>query len=203
MRPLYDNKLKQVDVFVADMDKAISLCRNRGTAVQAGGALGLWPLHLSSRFNSVYTFEPNELNYQCLEYNCRGAANVYAHRAALGLRNGGVDLAQDPAEADNAGTWHTVGDGSSGPVLQLCIDAMGSLGSLDFLCLDVEGRELDVIQGAVTAIKRHRPVIQLECKALPHMLHRPEDVIAHLKGMGYREVHRIKRDIVFQHESQL
>ena len=48
----------------------LSYVENKGTVVQAGGMLGMYPRLLSEIFQNVITFEPNKYNYSILRLNC-------------------------------------------------------------------------------------------------------------------------------------
>jgi hypothetical protein len=68
---------------VADLEMVYPYCKGFKVAVQAGGNCGVWPAALSKRFEFVYTFEPDPVNFRCL---CANAPyeNVYKFNAALG-----------------------------------------------------------------------------------------------------------------------
>src|SRR4051812_41824122 len=69
------------------LEKALQHCTQRRVAIQAGGACGTYPLWLSQYFETVYTFEPDPVNFTCLVANCQ-QANVVKIQAALGLAKG-------------------------------------------------------------------------------------------------------------------
>jgi FkbM family methyltransferase len=198
-RPAYDVKLQQVDNWVEDAGAARDACPLRRVAVQAGGAYGVWPLWLSQYYRTVYTFEPDAMNFAALAWNCRSRTNVHAMRAALGDAAGFVDVVRDECEANNAGAGYVVdADVSTTPRLRL--DLL-ELHVLDLLCLDVEGAECEALGGARVTIDRCRPVIMLEAKLLPHMervFHvGAEDAVKWLvKHHGYHELTRRHRDVV-------
>lgn len=193
--PPYDRKLKQVESWVDDLAAALLYCPDdrRRVAVQAGGAVGVWPLYLADWFDVVYTFEPNRENFDCLTENTKHAGNIESYRAALGAEPGKCGLINPDFESDNAGTWH-MAPGDDVPVMY--VDGL-PLDCLDFLCLDVEGFELDALLGAEQSIKVHRPVIMLEEKPLPHMTRPPEAAREWLEtNFGYYAAARAHRDVV-------
>jgi FkbM family methyltransferase len=202
-RPTMDRKLKLVDVSVSDLHVALPYVKRKEVAVQAGGACGLWPRELAKHFSTVYTYEPEPLNYACLLKNTEGFANVLPQNVALGRRGGKTSLHLDSGEADNCGAYYTEGD--VGMTQVLCLDTE-PFDRLDFLCLDVEGRELDVLFGAASTLKHFKPVIMLENKQLAHMQRwhvHTEDVTRHLRALGWRLVDSVKRDVIFVHEDHL
>jgi hypothetical protein len=58
---------------------------------------------------------------------------------------------------------------------------------LDFVKIDVEGAELDVLKGAVESIKRFHPLIYCEVfeKWAQSFGYTPGDLFAYLAGLGY------------------
>ncbi len=54
---------------VQSIEWAIARCKQRRTAVQAGGNIGLWPRRLAQSFENVITFEPDAISIECLRQN--------------------------------------------------------------------------------------------------------------------------------------
>ena len=191
-RPGYDRKLRQVESQVADLDAALRHVKRFDCVVQAGGAYGLWPLALSERFNTVYTFEPDCHNFPLLAENTAERVNVIRWQAALGSQAGFVAVQRDDAEADNAGAGYVV---VGGKVPVVALDTL-CLPALDFLCLDVEGYELEALTGAIRTIRAYRPVVMLESKRLPHMTQDPNAAVELLLDLGYEVREKVNRDVV-------
>lgn len=143
-----------------DLDGALPMLlphlKGRRTCVQAGGCVGIWPLRLSMFFDSVRTFEPEAVNFRCLEANTADLDNVIRTFGALGEREKFVSL--DVQNPDNPGTFY-VQDGTEIPMTT--IDSL-ALGDCDLIYLDVEGYEVEALRGAAGTIARCRPVIGVE-----------------------------------------
>ncbi len=176
-----------------DLEIAYRAVEERGqgfrVAVQAGGNCGVWPKIMGERFETVYTFEADPVNFRCLCANAP-AENIFKVNAALGFQRGCVDLARDPA---NIGA-HYVHRSGAIPVLQiddLCLDAC------DLIYLDIEGFELKALHGGAETITRHRPVIVVEDKGLSSRYGSPKGEIERwLQCFGYRVAARPHRDVV-------
>ena len=64
-----DENLLRVNDWTYDFNKALPYIENKRVAIQAGGAMGMWPYLLSQQFDKVYTFEASKENYIHLEKN--------------------------------------------------------------------------------------------------------------------------------------
>jgi FkbM family methyltransferase len=112
----------------------------------------------------VEAIEPMPANLALLEKNV--AQNslesvVEIHAACCAAREGGVFLNLGPSSFESS-LSHDFGNGTI-PVPALTVDGLAlKNGRLDFLKLDVEGAELDVLQGAETALAKFRPTLIIE-----------------------------------------
>lgn len=171
---------------LSDAKVGPSYCKKRRTAIQAGGHAGLWPIELSKLFKVVHTFEAEEALFDCLSRNIAGRENIVARSLALGDRRGVVKMRPSPT----AGSWR-VDESGTVEVAQVPIDELG-LRHVDFIQLDVEGYEPQVLEGARATIEEWKPVIQVE------LLPRSERAIqSTMKRLGYEEVVKVHNDAVF------
>lgn len=134
----------------------VSLIPNRGTCVQAGGNVGVYPRRLAREFKKVITFEPDKANYDCLVENVRNWKNIEAHRVALGSTEYRVNTYSH--EAGNSGAV-VVGPGSDVPMV--AIDSLG-LTECDLIWLDVEGYEVRALMGAADTVETFKPAVIIE-----------------------------------------
>lgn len=181
---------KYVTSWMVDLEYSLPLVKEKVVAVQAGGNVGTWPLHLGSVFQTVYTFEPDALNFQCLVQNCP-QENIIKMQAGLGDQRGTVDMVRDRR---NVGAHYISGSGSI-PIL--CIDDL-VLPRCDFICLDVEGYEWKALRGAATTLGLYKPVIHLEDKGLSDKYGSSKgDVVKWLiDEYGYEIKHEVHRDFI-------
>jgi FkbM family methyltransferase len=127
------------------------------TAVDVGAHVGLWSMHLVKRFACVIAFEPMVPFRACFERNV-GAENVTLLRNPLGAREANVGMHYDPA--DSGGTHVAPG----GDMKMRRLDSF-QLEAVDFLKIDCEGYELEVLKGAQETLERCRPCVIVEQKA--------------------------------------
>jgi len=175
---------------VRSLEWAVCRCRQRRTAVQAGGNIGLWPRRLAEDFDRVITFEPDAISRECLRLNV--PASVEVHSQALGAVPGVCGL-----ERESLGSHHVVLKGTGVDVTT--VDSLG-LSDLDLLQLDIEGYEYHALFGAIETLIRCRPVVQVEMRGFSARYYAgDDDILRLLARLGYLEVSRQPgNDVVFE-----
>lgn len=141
--------------------------------IQAGGCAGLWPLALATRFDTVYTFEPEPTNIACLRLNTQDRPSIVVTQAAVGDVQQFVGLTRPKAQA---GLWRVEGEGTI-PMVRL--DDVIPDGPVDALVLDVEGSELQAWHGATRIIDTYHPLLWFE------YLHPSDAMVAFLAAHDY------------------
>lgn len=112
---------------------------------------------------STYAFEPNPTHFSLLRSNLQangldGRCTLF--NVALGARSGHGTI--DEAVATNSG-MSRVTPAAYGPIEVRSLDAaLPHLERLDVLKLDVEGSELEVLEGARETLGRLRPISYIE-----------------------------------------
>jgi len=145
----------------------ISSKRDIKVCLDIGANIGLSALLLSEIAPTahIYAFEPSERTYGYLLENVRNGFSdnfISAHRAAVGKAEGVVRFADDQHVSSGN---HIALDGAGVEVALTTVDAFVSragLASVDFVKIDVEGFETDVLEGALETIFRFRPVFFME-----------------------------------------
>jgi FkbM family methyltransferase len=138
-----------------DLPKEISECvLQRDVVVQAGGNCGFYPKQYAKLFKTVYTFEPEWLNFHCLNLNVT-EPNVIKNQSCLGDKHQLVNLA---IKEKNRGKNYING---AGILPTYCIDDL-NLEVCNLIHLDIEGYEYFALRGAENTIKKCRPVIVVE-----------------------------------------
>jgi FkbM family methyltransferase len=120
----------------------------------------------SGRFAKLYAFEPGAVQFAALQARAaRWVADWRVDPARLELVNAG--LGQDErsihVESANGRLTNLAGCGAAGangtPVEVVSLDGFLNGRPITFLKADVEGMEMDLLRGARTAIREHRPKI--------------------------------------------
>lgn len=155
---------------------------NEGLMVDVGANIGNHSLFWAASGHAVAAFEPDATLTSCLEasalLNKMSALSV--HSVAVGAEPGKCRLRE--VEPTNIGMQQAVVGEGDIPVVRL--DDMG-LAGVGTLKVDVEGMELDVLQGASAIIDRDKPNIYVEAVGEQHAR-----VTELLEMSGYAEVRR-------------
>lgn len=153
-------------------------------AVDAGAHIGLWTRLLAREFKFVTAFEPVPENFACLQMNVL-KKSVRLENVALGSGAGACGLTL-PAAA-NSGCWRV--DDTKTDLEMRTLDSYG-LRDVDFIKIDVEGYEGEVLEGARQTISKHKPTIVFEENGLGprHFGSDWVDPARILAGLQYRRV---------------
>lgn len=169
---------------------------NRNVMIQAGGNCGFLLSTFTPYFNFIYTFEPDPVNFYCLNQNVTGN-NVIKMQCCLGNEAKTVNVCQleRPKRPHDIGGVHVNGDGYI-PVLR--IDDL-NLPDCNLVQLDIEGYEFNALLGALNTIKKYKPVLCVEfCeKWLARYAVNFDDVYNLLNSLQYKLVATHKADKVF------
>jgi FkbM family methyltransferase len=139
-------------------------------AIDVGANEGQYLERLVTRFRKVVAFEPQVACYDKLRRRFGGHSNVVLARLACGARDGAGEL-RTPAGPDGSGGATLLDAHPHGhpltqvePVRIVRLDELGATlgGRVDFLKVDVEGADLDVLRGAEKIIRVQRPSVQFE-----------------------------------------
>lgn len=165
--------------------------KTRHVCVQAGGNIGYFPLELARHFESVHTFEPEPINFECLQYNCEKISNIKFYKAALGEKGSMSGLHYDDK---NIGAHYLEGEGD---IKVKTIDDL-NLPEVNLIALDVEGYEWQALKGAVNMIKRDRPTIVIEMKDHGKRYgYSDKDMVHWLTDLGYADREKVFRDHIW------
>jgi FkbM family methyltransferase len=139
---------------------ALGYVPRRRLAVDVGAHVGLWSRVLAMEFERVEAFEPVPAHRECFTCNVT-ANNVTLHAFALGAIKGQVSLV---IAQGNSGSTHVATMGGGEVTADMAtLDSFGFT-DLDFLKIDCEGYEENVLKGGIETLKRCRPVLIVEQK---------------------------------------
>ena len=183
------------------LDAAMRWVKIRGKldlAIDGGAHTGTWSQFMARDFKRVISFEPSPDTFEALTHNMRNADNAELRNQALGAGPGWVSMSIEGLEkaiaTKNTGARYVV---EGGPISRVAIDSLG-LSALDFLKLDVEGSEPNVLNGARKALLQFKPIVLFEdksaWKAFGFKRHAPQDI---LTALGARHLERVEMDEIW------
>ena len=167
--------------------------KNKKVCIQAGGNTGVYVKQFADVFETVYTFEPETVNFYCLTENLKNCNNVETLNSFLGQQNQKPTniIRYDTKKDPNTGKFKIGEDAGTIPVI--AIDTL-NLRSCDLIQLDIEGGEYNALLGAVETIKEFKPVICLE------WFENQEKLFNLLTSLNYKEIDNLQSDRIFAYQ---
>jgi FkbM family methyltransferase len=137
----------------------------------------------------VYAFEPIDLTFSVLEKNVRinelGSVRVIINKVGLGREEGFAEVGDTQYDYSNIGKT-SIRTSSSGPFKIISLDSYVNSANfrdkrIDFIKIDVENFEVELLFGAIETIKKYSPIIFIE--SFPNNFEKVDNL---LKSLGYR-----------------
>ena len=199
------------DLDVSKATKALKFCTSFRTAVDVGAHFGAVSRLLARHFAKVHAFEAVPATFEILARNVAELPNVHAENLAVSNRNEELFFESTLTHSQLA---HVILPGevamfgaksvSLGPIAARPLDELG-LSNVDFIKIDVEGFELEVVDGARETIARDRPLIMIEQAGNDEKFHgRTRDEASAFLialGMTKAEGFRYSKDVVFRFDN--
>ncbi len=146
----------------------------RKTVLDIGSNIGTWTYSLVDFFDFVHCFEPLKIHCDCWIMNLKEYSNVKLYPIALGDEDEKVEMhiprfstagayianTKNPAKPIQPGEGVVI----KRDISVKCLDEF-NFEDVDFIKIDTEGYELNVLKGAKETILRTKPYIFLEQKA--------------------------------------
>jgi len=156
-----------------------------GVGIDVGANIGLYSYVISKICDSVEAFEP--VPYTCRVLQAYNAPNIHVHEVALSSAGGTATL-NIPTENDIEIYGHAslTNKFSNQKTIQVSLNKLDDYDfvNVNFIKIDVEGHELDVIRGAKTTIGRCRPIMMIEIEQR-HLSFPMSEVFEEILALGY------------------
>jgi len=175
--------------------KSLGFVKDFGVAVDIGANVGLWSRDLATRFARVVAIEPVEEFQECLRKNVP-MENIEVWPIALGTEDTTIDMI-----ITEGNTGHSHIDKTTIGIGKVKMQRLDSLwfDRIDYMKIDCEGYEMQILQGGEQTIRNHQPVIVVEQK-----LHTDTGITIEtqygavdlLKSWGARELGRVRNDCI-------
>lgn len=145
------------------------ICRVGDTVIEIGANIGTHTQIFSSLVGQnglVLAFEPQHIVFQtlCANLAINSISNVYAYQSALSYEDGSVFIPNlDYNQRNNYGGISLDSLKKGIKVKKEKLDNyLSSLDKLQFIKIDVEGMEIDVLKGAKNIISTFKPIMYIE-----------------------------------------
>jgi len=183
---VFERLKKQGEFYENDLLETIgeSLFSYEGDIVDVGANLGNHTVYFGAVLNrKVLAFEPEPLNFEFLRANIRKNGlkdSALAYNVAAWDKHEKVSLKQNVEQ--NFGTFSVVE--KTGDIEAAPLDDYLENRRVALIKIDVEGAELNVLNGLVSTIKKSRPIITVEA----HTSKDRSEQIAFFEERNYRSV---------------
>jgi len=158
--------------------------------VTAGAHIGYFVRFYAKKFERVYAFEPVPFHFHCMVNNNQ-VDNVIKMQCALGNENKLIGM-HDPFNKNL--TFQVDQQKQIYPMLTL--DSF-NLDACDLLQLDIEGYEIEAVEGAVNTINKYKPVIIVEKQIGDEKINKLNNA---LTGLGYTLKETLQHDLMWTFE---
>lgn len=153
-----------------ELEELEALARNvfprlpsRTTCLDIGSNIGNHALFFSEHFEQVFAFEPHPRLFPLLAYNAALTDNVRAVPFGLSDRDATLIAAEEPGNIGKSRIAENAGTAVGFDVRKLDgLPEIQALDRIDFVKIDVEGHEANVVRGAEATLRRHRPAVAFE-----------------------------------------
>ena len=130
------------------------------SAIDVGAATGMYSSFFCQHAKQVHAFEAVLPVYNQLIKVKEQCKNLKTYNYAVSKENGTADFYVDDKRLSNSGLQDLVG-GQKVEVSTVKLDSMGFT-DVNFIKIDVEGNELDVLHGAKNLIDDYKPTCMVE-----------------------------------------
>jgi len=205
---------KEVNLVLGLLTKRRQIYQKDVMALDCGANIGVhtieWARHMHG-WGQVHAFEAQERIYYALAGNIaiNNCSNARATWAALGAKSGTLNVPivdynrpasygslelRKSANNEDIGQAISYDKSATYEVPMITLDSM-SFSQIDFIKIDVEGMEIDVLRGAAKLLKKHRPMMLIE-----HIKSDNKALVDMLKSFGYR-TYNIDINILAVHDT--
>ena len=174
----------------------------RRVAIDVGASYGFVTEYLSQSFDEVKSFEIVPQIRQCLEINVndREMDNVEVFPYGLSNEEKTIDIWFNPLYTGHSSAYMNSDINREGDTIECEVRTLDSFQfeNVDFLKIDVEGAELDVIRGGMNTIETHRPIITTEhSQQTPEGIRNSYEVLTLMDSLNYEYRQTIGGDFIW------
>ena len=175
--------------------KVLAYAKAKRHMVDVGGNVGRWSVDFAKHFATVSAFEPAPYHIECFEKNCASYSNIKLYPYGLSNTNKKGNL--EVAVEQHLGSTRVI-PSENGKIELKTLDEH-NFEDVDVLKVDVEGLEIDVLQGAEKTIAKCKPIIVIERCVFNSERFGLDKMASHneLDRQGYKRLFKITRDCIY------
>ena len=162
-------------------------------AIDIGANIGNHSLYFSKYFKSVHSFEPNPNTFKLLKINSELVDNIRIYNKGISNINTAAYLSVN--ETNNGNSF--VANEKTNDTVEILLSpldmSLEDSTQIDLIKIDVEGHEVNVIDGSQMLIRKNMPVILFE-QHENDFVKGESLVISQLKSFGYKDFAVIKNN---------
>ncbi len=167
--------------------------KKNAVIIDIGANIGNHTIFFAKECNArkVYTFEPTFKTFQILKENIRINRIdqiVIPMNVALGSKDSNVEIIVDASDAGS----NRVEENMRGDTVMNKLDSLSIHDRIDFIKIDVEGYEYEVLMGAEQTIIKDKPDIFIEIFDVNY-----DKVHSLLSRLGYECIERMEQDYLY------
>lgn len=172
--------------------------KNKRTAIDIGANVGLWAKDMCKIFNEVKLFEPYQQNTECLKKNLGIYNNYEIFECALSNKSGlGKLYIQEKGLGGN--TLSQIGETNKKEEIQLMKLDSFSFKDVDYIKIDVQFHELEVIEGGIVTLKNNNPILCIEAaRRNEEELSYVKKFVKILEGLSYKIIGGLGKELFFK-----
>ena len=186
---LQPRKFNKWLIGLQEAQNLVDVCSKRRVAIDGGANVGLWSSVFAAHFEQVHALEPVHENVQIIKLNCK-AKNLRVHEMALYNKKG-----QQAFTVNSSNYANIVKEPSQKEQVFFKTARIDDFNfkHVDLIKLDVDGCEMQALEGAERTIARWHPVLSIEIKLLDRKKLRKK-----LTDLGYHFVYKTEVDEVWK-----
>ena len=155
-----------------------------GEFIDIGANIGNHSIFFSNYFRKVHSFEPNKKTFSILKFNSVLANNITCYEEGLSDADGRAVLTEPYGFPGCSSITQENEPGDSIAIRKLD-SIIGRFENVSLIKIDVEGHELNVLQGGVELIKKYMPYILFEQHAHEFDANGDSKVLTFIRTLGY------------------
>jgi FkbM family methyltransferase len=164
-----------------------SILTTKKTFIDIGAHIGFYSISLLNDFQNIYAFEPSKFQFDYLKRNViiNQSKNIKVSHVAAGSVHGFLQMnvmGRSGGTNTLVESIASVGDPIEKYSVEVVTIDSQKITDVDFIKIDVEGFELEVLKGAINTIKRYKPLIL--CEVWDKLEYR-ENIFNFMKEINY------------------